>query len=96
MSQNQTPDQSINRVIDRLKDILDKGNLAEKRQLAQLLGNDEVSVYCALCEVEDDMQERLDLGWAEEGEGENDSELSPGILPFPVAEPRTKKKIAKR
>ena len=95
MSQNQTSDQTINRVIDRLKDILDKGNRAEKRQLAELLGNDEVSVYCALSEVEDDMQERLDLGWAEEGEGEGEGEFSPGILPFPVAAPRAKKKIAK-
>jgi hypothetical protein len=88
----ETPDQTINRVIDRLKDILEKGNRAEKRQLAELLGHDEVSVYCALCEVEDAMQERFDLGWSEDDEP--NPEPTAEILKFPQPNV-TKKKAAK-
>jgi hypothetical protein len=90
----ETPDQTILRVIDRLKDVLDKGNRAEKRQLAELLGHDEVSVYCALCEVEDSMQERFDLSWNDDDDG-GDSSESPEILPFPLPAPVKKKRSAK-
>jgi hypothetical protein len=87
----ETPEQCINRVIDRLKDILDKGNRAEKRQLAELLGHDENNVYSALIEVEDVMQQRLDLAWT----GEDDSEFEAEILKFPDLSP-PKRRIARK
>ena len=87
----ETPEQGINRVIDRLTDILNKGNRGEKRQLAELLGHDEVSVYAALCEVEDAMQQRLDLAWT----GESDPEMEPEILKFPDLSP-PKRRVAKK
>ena len=92
----ETPEQKINRVIDRLKDILEKGNRAEKRQLAELLGHDEVSVDSALNEVEDAMQQRFDLGWTDDDDGDGgDSETPPEILQFP-SPAKVKKKVAKR
>ncbi len=92
----ETPEQGINRVIDRLQDILHKGNRAEKRQLAELLGHEEINIYNALSEVEDAMQERLDLNWEAGQAEEEDSDLLPEILKFPDLSPPPKRKIAKK
>jgi hypothetical protein len=86
---SQTPEQAVNRVIDRLKDILDKGNMDEKNQLEELLEAD--NIYGALSLVEDMMQERFDLAW---NEGDEEiAESQPAILKFPEKIAKKKKMV---
>jgi predicted proteasome-type protease len=77
----ETPEQAVNRVIDRLKDILKKGTEAEKNELSELLEAD--SIYGALSLVEDQMQERFDQEWEEAEKDDDAADLPLPILKFP-------------
>ncbi len=86
----ETSDQVISRLIDRLRDLVDRGNEPEKKQLVDLLGIEDMSIYRCLADVEDAMQERLDRDWQLDDPEDNDL---PSILKFPKAKPR--KKVAR-
>ena len=85
----ETSEQVINRIIDRLKDILKTGTKDEKLELVELLDTEDVGIYQALGLVEDSIQERFDMDWPDD----EPAETLPEILKFP--QKGTKKRAAK-